>query len=421
MLNPPQTKQPKTGSRPENAENLASFFKDRWICLILAAGLIIRIAVAFGLHEHFQDAEPPHVWPGTDEAVYYHYGVLSAKALREQGWQPFIESAPPPHHFNWMHYKYTALVLYATENSVFVLRILSIFFALAAVVFYLGAFSRALPDRKQRLVFVAMLCLLPSFAFWSALAVKEGVLLFLTALLCWGISKFWYRSTPWPALAWTALWCLVLGCFRIWAGIGFFVVAVPVLLLAHPGRPSLRIALPLTLALLASLWLLPNVQTLIGMFLLHSEKEQITGISNPEFNIFERAHLMEDIQLFWLAPDDGEHFPVIVKMLLAWVLPLPGLSSGSTLLTFAGFENVLFLLLSAMALFRVGSKLSQIEWIWLGFFLVLFATTTIIGANLGTIYRNKAMTLPFLTYFALTALPRCSQILRTRPHDPSPD
>ena len=375
------------------AKPVASRHLRRAVLWILAGGFLLRLLIAFGLHEHLRDANPPHLWPQTDEVVYFDYGLKAAETLEQKDWPAFIDSTPSMKNYNWMHYRYTGLLLFLFDGSPLALRLTSSILAIAGILLFVRTFQHALSE-QQLLFFSAMLAWLPSFAFWSALAIKEGVMLFLTAGLCWGIRHFWRKGTLLACLAWMSAVCLIIGGFRIWTGLGFFCAAVPLILLTHPGRPSLPAALVLTFAIMGSLWFIPNVHRLICEFVLHQSPDD-TSISNPEFEFTERS---QDLQ--------GWHFPAYLKPFCAWVLPLPDAFTHSTLMKLASVENLLFLALTVLTIAALWQRHPPLEWIWIAFMAVLIVTAVVLGSNLGTIYRNKSAALPFLAYFAALGIPK---------------
>lgn len=394
MASLPQTKQNPTGSRPENAGNFASFFKDRWICLILAAGLIMRIAVAFGLHEHFRDAHPAHLWPATDEATYYEYGLRSSELLRDKGWHAFIDSPPQPEYFNWAHFKYTGLVLYVAGGSPFTLRLLSILFYMTGVIFFCRSLGCSLPGKRELYLYTAILTLLPSTIFWSSLAIKEGMIFLLIGLLCWIMAREWSRPKPWIGLSAMALVCLILGAFRIWAGLACFGVSATFLLFFHPGRPALPVLLVISGVIVIVMNLIPNVQLLIANDLIGRKPDLRMLMYAPTLHLRESIFLLE-----------GHTYPFLIKSVVAWILPLPLISDRSTMMRLAGIENIFILALTVLAVKGACRKLSRMEisWLCLGTIILLIGIT--FGTNLGTVYRTKGAIVPFLAYFAACGLP----------------
>jgi hypothetical protein len=396
-----------TRAPPTAAEGLRSTLADRWILAFLIAGFLFRLGIGIGIHHHFRDANPPHLWQGTDEANYYSYGKKAADLLKSDGWNAFLEAPPSADYFNWMFFKYTGLVLAVVGDSPFALRLLSILFSIAGILLFLAALPASFSGKFQRRFFAALLCLFPSFAFWSALAIKEGTILFLTGLFCWGLARLWKRPTPWPALAFAAVVCVGLGCFRIWAGIGFFLIAAAVLMLCHPGRPKALYLLPAAMAVLVALWFIPSIQLLICK---HAFGWETTYIHGWKLN---RKHKLKPLKHQRVQPPAIERISLLedtdlsipVKVFLAWLLPLPGLPRDNALAVMSGFENVLFLGLFFLAYAGARRKLSSLEKLWLGLGLLILLAAFLVGTRLGTIYRTKMASLPFIVYFAACALP----------------
>jgi len=398
----------RTNDVPDATLGLRSIFRDRWIITLLTLGFLFRLAIAVGLHIHFQHANPAHLWSGTDEATYYTFGLNSANLLKSDGWNAFLQSPPASAYFNWLFFKYTGLTLYVFGDSPMVLRLLSIVFGMLGTVFFLFAFAASLPLQIQRRFFVALMCLFPSYAFWSALAIKEGLISMLTGLFCWGLACFWSKTKPWPVLAWTAVLCMCLGSLRIWAGLAFFCVTAPVILLAHPAKPKPLYLLPLGFAVLAALWMTPHVQLIITN-MLGWEMDPALKYYYKRFNFFENRSFL-----------DGQHYPMPMKVALAFLLPLPLFSAGSLLMTLGSIENCFFLVLVCLATAGIFQKISCPELIWLGMMLIIILVAITFGTSLGTIYRDKMASLPFIAYFAACALPhsldsfRCIFRLRSK-------
>ena len=382
---------------------LRSLLSDRWILVLLLVGLLLRVGIGLGLHHHFRNANPPHVWQGTDEALYYTCGKRSAEFLKSDGWKAFIEAPPRPEYLNWVFFKYTGLILYAAGDSPLALRVISVVLEMAGIALLLGAFAPRFERRSQRLFFTGLLCFFPSFAFWSALAIKEGAILFLTGLLCLGMTRFWKHATPWPALVLAAGICLALGSFRIWAGIGFFLLIASILLIRHPGRPKLLHVVPMVLTVIVGLWFIPSVQFLLTRHILGWETKimPIRKQVEPDSPAIDRLGSLE-----------GGTFSIPVKAALAWVLPVPGVPGDNALVSLSGFENVAFLGLCLLAYAGMRRKLAPLEWMWLFMGLMILAMAILFGTDLGTIYRSKIAALPFIAYFAACALPRALDSVR---------
>ncbi len=379
--------------RPIGPSPFQRIFADRWLIGLLLAGLALRLILAIGLHEHFRNATPPHLWPNTDEAAYFEYGLKTANALQTGGWEAFFKAPPSTKYVNWMIYKYSGIVLYLSNGSPLALRILSALFSMAAVLLFAVSLGRFLSEPLQIRFLVGVLSLLPSTAFWSALAIKEGILSFLTALLCVIVVTLWAKPRPWPCLACSGLICLILGSFRIWSGVSFFVIILVALLLLHPGKPPRPASCILMLLLLGSVWFVPNVQTLIRQFVFLQNPEPYP-IFDPNFEFGERISLLEN-----------NTYPFPIKPVLAWLLPLPFLPTDSALMKMAGIENLAILFISMLAVRGVLKKLAPVETIWFGMAITSIVVATFLGVNLGTIYRNKSTALPFLIYFSALVLP----------------
>lgn len=167
------------------------------VLLVVAFAIVIRIAAAVALHDGLLAAGRGGFVTGDDAA----YADLSSRLAQIMHGDPAPYSDSAESHLLSVFVYLETAVFYVLGPKVLVVEVLNAAMGGLLVAFVFDIARRLFHDPRASLVAAALVAVYPSLVLWSALNLIDSLVLLLIAVVLWLLMVFESRATLWLVLA----------------------------------------------------------------------------------------------------------------------------------------------------------------------------------------------------------------------------